>query len=404
MRILGTRAMNSLSKPPVLVAIGSAIVAGIGILKFARWTFNLQGAVLSKPVPHKKERQNPWKKEEFDLSKFDTAPASRSVGKKDYAAMIELFRKNLYQVANETTTNRGFRGFIFGLKGNKFLASNHTIPKGGFFMNVFKHNLNPKGVTNNRSRIWITDDQIDRFPDHDQCIVTIPNLPPCKDLTKYIAPATFDNPCPGIILHIDPTKDVTIIRMIKDEMIHREILPNLPKSWYCNISEDTMVGDCGRIHVSLGPTGPQICGVHFAGKSNSKLALSSPLLNNYFDESKVVSGGTPMLSSASAPMTLGPVHPKAPIRWVPEGTAEIYGSFMGTRSALKSMVDVSPIAPLLAKYPEYNIKYTAPDLRSWRPKNIALNKMLVKPTGFRNDIIEKCKKSFSQRYFESFAS
>lgn len=60
---------------------------------------------------------------------------------------------------------------------------------------------------------------------------------------------------------------------------------------------------------------------------------------------------------------------------------------------MKSRVDVSPIAEYLDEH-EYPITHTKPDLKSWRPKSIALTKMVKKPENFRQDLIDLVKQSY----------
>lgn len=390
---IGSKAANVLSRPMFLAGLGSAICLGIGIVKFSQWTFNLQGAKQSKPIPHAFERENPWVKNPIPEKAREGTAQARCVGKQDIESVLRVFSKNMYKIFSEVgKEGQGYFGYITGMVGNKYVANNHTIPKGGFFMKLTKGSFHDSGVNSTR-RFWVDESQIRRYPDRDLCILTLKSLPPVRDITPYLCSKDFESCGPGVLIgHMGST----MMEVEKSEVsttLHSNLLPKLSKCWVSHVEQPTILGDCGKIYVHLGPQGPQIIGLHFAGKVNTHTTLATPLTNELDFSNHGPIQGTPLISAPSAQRNLIELHKKAPVSFIEEGTAEVFGSFDGFRSNMKSRVDESPIAPLLDPI-EYPITHTKPDLQTWRPKNIALTKMVKKPENFQQDVIDLVKQSY----------
>jgi hypothetical protein len=392
---IGAKAKRVLNRPSFLVGLASAICIGIGFVKFSSWTFNFQGAKQSKPVPHAFERENPWiKSVDSDKSKEGSKQA-KCVGKQDLEHVLRLLTKNIYKMFCEVNNcDEGYFGYLTGMVGNKYIAVNHTIPVGGFFMKVTKDDFHKSGVNSTR-RFWVDESQIQRFPNRDLCILQITCLPPVRDITPYLPSETFSAAAPGALLSHSGGVMMSVDKMEINTSIHKSLLPNLDRVWMNHVEAPTTVGDCGKLYVHLGPQGPQIVGIHVAGKPGDTLALATPIDNSLNFSNHGPIQGIPELSAPSAQRTLFELHPKSPVTFIEEGTAEVYGSFQDSRANMKSRVDVSPIAKHLDQV-EYPVTHTKPDLKSWRPKNIALTKMVKKPENFRQDLIEVVKQSYLQ--------
>lgn len=180
------------------------------------------------------------------------------------------------------------------------------------------------------------------------------------------------------------------------------IAPKLPKLWEALVERPTIVGDCGRPYFMLGPQGPLLVGLHIAGRQGINVAVATPLNNTIIEEmidrhnvslQPIVLAADPKLSAPSAQRVLGPLHHNSPIRYIESGSVETFGSFRDHRAAPKSRVEISPLAPLLKPH-GFEVKHTKPDLKTWRPKNIALNKMANKSESMNMKILGECKEAF----------
>lgn len=307
---IGSKAQNYLSRPSFLVGLASAICVGIGFVKFSSWTFNFQGAKQSKPVPHAFERENPWIAKSKDLTSAQGCKKARCVGKQDLEHILRLFSKNIYKMFCEVgDDDQGYFGYLTGMVGNKYIAVNHTIPVGGFHMKVTKEDFLTAGVNSTR-RFWVEESQVTRFPDRDLCILQIACLPPVRDITPYLAPEKFSVSAPGVLLSHPGGTMISVDKMERDSSVHKSLLPNLNEVWMNRVEIPTVVGDCGKLYVHLGPQGPQIVGIHIAGKPGDTLALATPVYDSLDFSNHGPVQGFPEISALSAERTLFELYPR----------------------------------------------------------------------------------------------
>ena len=179
------------------------------------------------------------------------------------------------------------------------------------------------------------------------------------------------------------------------------ISANFPDKIDLSIAKPMMAtenGDCGSLYiVTNAPFGVVILGHHFMGNPSDGDSACSLLTSTYL--SSIIREGfdfTPApieLNSHGTEHVLSALHSKSPIRWISEGHADIHGSIIGFRGAMKSRVTKT----LFAKYSNqmgYKFQGGAPVMKGWQPWRTALLGMLDPAWKFNESILEKCADVF----------
>lgn len=162
------------------------------------------------------------------------------------------------------------------------------------------------------------------------------------------------------------------------------------------VSIPTVNGQCGGpCIISAGKT-KVILGVHTSGSPAGGVGISHvsqliimTALQQY--DSQPQAGIIP-IDAPTAPRELGPLHQKSPLRFVPNGTATVLGSFTGYRPQHKSKVIPTFIRDAVVK-DGYLDTCGAPDM-TWKPWSLALNSTLVQDHSPLTCDIQQCEDAF----------
>jgi len=283
------------------------------------------------------------------------------------------------------------------------LTNNHNVPDFDDIIEaelIFNHK---KDGLNQNVILTISNSQISRYDKKDLAIITIPNLPPRKDITQYF-PKTFMNiKTNGFYLSRD--KDGSLCRN-NLSMIHISQNYNLAINnfegdiWLSRSTMKTVLGDCGSIMIGETVKGYVILGIHVMGSTTSNNVGSICVTQDelqYFENKNSdinnIQAGAIELSAPGYQRSLIDLDKKSTVRFLTSGTAEVYGSFAGFRPTHKSAVQLTPMAKYLDKF-DYKIKYGPPCMKGWEPWHIAIKDMVDPIMTFNNDIINKVTESY----------
>lgn len=368
---------------------------------------NIQGNLLSKeigdrPKPDEQPKINPWVRSDYELTSIDINPTISSTKGLGFEWLINKVERNVVHFAFlytdldvkkvKTTTACGLRGF-------QYLFNTHSLPShlmhSDMLCDLMVTFKKPSELLETSITIPIVKSMIKSITDTDLSIITIKDLPPCADITKYLPSASLRGIHIGSL--ITRKRDGNIfkrrmdnIRYHEDAVTPMDFTVNL---WVGYADVPTEKGDCGSVLVLDTEVGPILSGIHMLGSSSGEacsIALDNQLLN-YLDND--VSAGVPVLSAPSAQRQIGDLNRKSPVRYLQDGQAIVYGSFEGFRGKHKSSVSKSLICPIMLKH-GYQIKHGAPVMNGWEPWRIALEAMTKRDYQFNPDIVEKCKSSY----------
>jgi len=138
-----------------------------------------------------------------------------------------------------------------------------------------------------------------------------------------------------------------------------------------------------------------IVGIHIVGFNNTVVAtkIDDELITEMLGSKTIISGNPPLLQSENNNPTLSALHPKSCMRYLENGTAQVYGSFTKFRPRHKSKVVDTPIKDFLKE--QYNITCDkVKPAMDWRPWRIAAQDCINIDNCFDPEILLKCQKSY----------
>jgi hypothetical protein len=404
---IGERIQRRIGHPKLLLAAITVLTSGTIVYKMLSYAFSTttQGSISeetgTKPKAMDEEKENVWYKNSFELSTFEVSKQILSSKSLTRDQFINIINRNCIYI--EVVLDNGTKsvGRMLCLKGQKYLTNNHIIPLivKTRTLRIVQH-ATASGVNMNMN-IIISESQIVRDVDNDICIVTIPNLPPKKDITPYLTDDNLDIKTNGFYLsrNNDGSLKINNLTCIKPNGWSTVPTQGFTGSiWSASASERTVNGDCGTLMVGETVRGFVILGIHVIISPLTR-CIGAIKLNNKIIENLLVEdiytmqASAPTLSSETAQRNVVDLHPKSTFRYIPEGSAAVYGSFSGFRPSHKSNVDVSPLVHYLSPH-GYKIKYGAPVMSGWKPWNIAANDMVKPVVNIDFDILKQCEDSF----------
>lgn len=106
-------------------------------------------------------------------------------------------------------------------------------------------------------------------------------------------------------------------------------------------------------------------------------------------------GGSPIFKCEDKTHILGPSHHKSTARYISQGTAKYYGSFVGMRSKPKTKIQSTPLQFKMVQHFDRKVDHGAPVMVGWQPWRNNLMDML-EPTELHDpDILQTCMFSYS---------
>lgn len=398
-RILGVNVAKA-----VLIAISTVVTFYSGFKLYKKlfhpeFAMDLQSEGF-EPLPQRKERINPWTQEECPISTFDLTSPSTSVSGMSFSDFEQIIGRNCCSALINPGYGPGKGTKMFCLQGNMYLANNHAFPAlnvGSTIQLIFGESKT--GITQNLI-LALGETQLTRIPKWDLVILKLDNLPPKQGIYRYLPKnlGKLDTTGSYINRDVDGSIKTTVIdrAFYRDSIDIPQIKAKVP-AYQCIIQKSTNDGDCGSLLLLNTPVGKIVAGMHILGGHGAtmSIALSQAFFEKYVFAAKAysVQSGVPLLSAPSAPRELGPLHSKSPFRFLPIGTATVYGSYLGFRPQPKSRVTHSIMAPFLSDK-GYKIKCGKPTMNGWEPWYNSLEHMVQPITVWDPSILDVVTRTF----------
>lgn len=386
--------------PKKLLLTGAAVTAFCALYKLysclSRPKLQSKSAEIgTAPKANEKERDNVWYKNDFQLSHFDLTPRSTSSKAMDEDQVLKAIENNVVHLDVFTDLLHGVPCVAVCLQGHQYLTNNHCITKGCIDRVIVTYQSGKDGVTKNIT-LMLDETQVVRYPQQDVCVITMRALPMKRGIYDLLPRNSIDLKHNGFLLYRGEKGE--LIRVPTKALRNYTALPrDLPeyngKMYRGLVGLPTDVGYCGSPLVVKTDIGYVIAGLHFMGDDNHVISVSTGIDSSIFPKADFAGVSKPMLSSQSVERKLGALHPKSTFRYLEEGTAEVYGSFIGFRPKPKSTVEITPMSYHLSKE-GYKINYGAPVMKGWVPWRIAAQDMVKPVVNFQNAIVEECKNSY----------
>jgi len=352
------------------------------------------------PEPQKCERDNVWYKNEFNVTSFDVDTLTKSWKEFSKDEVRTILFRNLLRFRIQISEGHWRNTGAFALGGTLYAINYHALPKFDTFTMEILQGCDNSGVNTNTT-LLINSTQIYKLPEKDLAIINIVAIPPKKDISGLLVKDTFDGKYVGELLKrsIDMSTDINPVKDIT-RSLYQWTESNIP-CWSGISSRLTIEGDCGSIMLVFSPLGPVILGIHALGNACSQV-VSMPITNNVYQDAKryfcifnIQSGSPNFTGEYAGKYILGPLNERSPLRYIENGCANTFGSFIGHRSNARSSVGRTCIAQEAEKF-GYVQKYGPPVMKGWLPWRTALIDMVNIPTTFRTDILDQCVASFTK--------
>jgi len=365
-----------------------------------------------KPKAFGDEKPNPWYKEEYETTSFEVSPKSRSWKALPDEQIRRLLLKNIaafstIKVGDDTQTERSpVRGICLG--GKVWITNNHAICDDPEFDLRVRCDGQENGIGDHIT-LRLTQDCVRRFPALDLAVLTLRGLPARSNICQYFGQnigGVHEGYYIGRDFHGNPyIVDVERMRISQEILFKSDRTPYLSPDgspriftlWKGHPSRATERGDCGLLMVSKTPMGPVLLGIHNAGYKDE--CTAAPIHRDFAEllvrecQPYEVQDGEPMLSAPSAPHELGPLHRKSPFRFIPEGTARVFGSLNAHQAEMKSRVRPTLLCEALQKR-GYSLKYGKPVMNGWEPKHVQLKEMLKPASRLNPSLLDRVKEDF----------
>jgi hypothetical protein len=360
----------------------------------------------------KETTQNVWYDKTVLLTSFDVPTPSRSLVGVDDSVIRDRFsnhcvRLNARRLVNGVWKTRSIGGVM--LKGHYILTNNHTFPEDAedyevtIIQSEVKEGLSPNLM------VLVNKEDIVRNRSKDICVIAVRSLPAVKDITKFWAPTIGAPVSKSMSLRRGVNGFLEREYTSKLDFVANAHVPELDQTmpiYLGRIERETRDGDCGGMYVSLSPQGPIIVGLHMLGRAGhiGVVCISLPDIDALIVEHQkifggklvVQGGGSPMMNCASRKNILTAPHHRSLMRYLPQGTLNIYGSFAGFRARPKSHVRTTPLLEVMLEHFSVQLEHGKPVMDGWEPWRKNVVEMVRPKVNYNRKRLSDCVKSFTQ--------
>lgn len=406
-RFMGRETARKIGSVPFLLTMATLLSSGIMTYKLASWLWS--GSKVDKlqavrregstPTAHEERGENVWYKNDFVLTTFDLPLASQSlVGQEE--RLHSIIQKEVVKVRCFTSSTTAVDQTLLALGGQYYLANNHGIPQRGSMRIHYVQAPTSGGVTSN---IEMTLDQcnIMRYPERDLCILRLKNVPPKAGVMKFVASSAIESMCKGVILRRDfcGISDVVNVTCAKSKLEKVPTFDRVMRHWRCAIDRPTKNGDCGSPLVIHTAKGPVIVGIHTLGDERNQslcVSIDTNFLRCELDKLQLSPVNVaPNLKTQSIEHKLGVLHPKSVFRYLEQGSAQVFGSFVGFKASLKSRVVETVLCDAVCAKFGVQLKHGKPVMKGWKPWRLAAAEMVQPTTLINEDVLGSCVDAFT---------
>ncbi|APG78400.1 hypothetical protein 1 [Hubei picorna-like virus 4] len=349
----------------------------------------------------KEETRNVWYNPTLELSSFDVPLASKSLADYTPSEVRDLFAANCVRIdVRALDEAHAMRMSAVYIRGQYLLFNRHAIAKGTRFKMTITTQATVGGINSN-IETFFDRSEVQEDASKDIAVLRVRNAPPRKDILKFWNTACIPvsymvsvKRTPGGTVEYGEVFNVQHLSSFPIEALG--VSMNVYMGMY---TCETKVGDCGSLGVAMTPRGPVVVGIHTLGyKSTAGFphvtrsdleALCVEL------ETSIEGVGTPTLA-LHGEVVLGPIHHKSMLRYIPDGTANVYGNLPGFRAKPRSRVKATPLQERMLEHFGIEVSFGAPVMQGWEPMYKNVVEMVRPHTDIDQCILDHCVQAYAQ--------
>lgn len=351
----------------------------------------------------KETEENPWYRDEYVPNELELGPLVSSWKSLPREQVIHRIQRNVKHFSTKYERDgkeymRQFRAVC--IEGQLFVTNSHNVPECRQIFTITSREV-CEGV-NSQITTYMNVADLFRDSDNDLVFFVIRCMPPAASLSGLLVTSSFKTVCSGEIISrnqngIASTSSVSALH--KDTFFSEEIGTVPVYKGECD--RMTVSGECGSPYVGFAPVGPVLLGVHVMGGISHTVACtmvtqeSVDCAKRHFGYRSVVAGTPNLTNVDGSPIELQPIHKKSVFRYIQQGTAEVYGSLPGFRTAPKSKVSKTLVHEQMKEL-GYQVKVGAPVMRSYMPWRLGTLDIVQQESKVDCSILDNCVESFSQ--------
>nr|AWK77875.1 nonstructural polyprotein [Robinvale bee virus 8] len=357
----------------------TALITTYGLYKsMAAKVPEVQGLRQSVSDEHfaKTERVNVWKRDDYQTSSIDRSEMSASFANLTFDQVAAVVERNTARV-KVSNGIMAREGNAFSPCGHLWMTNNHTLFDEGdleITLSVMPH---VQGASTN---VVFKLRQVDilRMVDKDLAFFEVHSWETKRDLRGLIRSPTLRGAYTAT--YVTRTKGLaTKLRRVKCTIQEVKEVPELKTSlhtWTGWCDEPTVVGDCGSPLFVHQPV-MAVVGIHTLGNQHGSVWATEidsevvAIAVKHFDM-PVVQCSAPEIGAPSRPKLLVDLRQRSPLRWLEEGSLNVYGSYAGQAVTSRSKVRPTLLGRKIIEEREWKVDFVAPELRDYRPWRHAL--------------------------------
>lgn len=406
---IGERVREDIGYPKFILSCIGVLSSGVILYKLYNYfkidkSMAPQGTVSSSigstPKASKTEKSNVWYKDDYEVTTFDVDPMTTSYKNMSFEKVKSVLARNCVSLKLQISADHIRHTKAVCIGGHLYVANNHT------FDDVDKHEITlvqskeERGVTSN-FKFELNRQQLHRYPEKDLVFFNIYGIPPKKDISKLFMKDSYKGKINGCYIsrNLDGSNCFNPVSCLRREKIRTQAF-EFDVDGYTGISDHlTKPGDCGSLLLADTPLGPIILGIHCLGNDEQRVVttcVTSELLQGIIENKTkfFVQSGVPELSAPSAQREITSLHYKSPIRYIEDGSANVYGSFVGFRPRHKSSVSATLMQDILVNEKGYKVNFGKPSMATWEPWNRALQDQLHSGVSLDQSLLDECVDNF----------
>jgi len=361
------------------------------------------------PEPKKEEPLNVWYNDNFELHQMDMGNLSLGWNQLSDEDCHKKLAFNCVYLYMKICEGKCRRTAAVCVSGQIYLINSHFFKDVNGDIEIKVGYMSDKQGVNSNISVWFNTSKIVFKPNSDLCLLELRGLPPRLDITSLFCSENFDAKLEGMYLrrNFDGAFQAKSVRRIRQIRNHFDAKTECTMDVWAGLTvSGCSYGECGSLLYARTGFGPVLLGLHFLGNENLAEIRAIKVTKEFLIESvrKMselhIQGGPLVVDAPSVSCELVDLHKKSAFRFLNEGSANVVGSLTLPRAHGKSRVERTPMNEYLTKR-GYSEKYTAPDLRSWKPWHLAVKEMVQPANKFKPSVLEACQKAFSSDILEA---